>query len=104
MSNGLGAFRVEPANALKPERSLSSHNYRLSAYERKEKDFYPTPGELGTGLALGLRRLGLYSVLLLGLRVSCVFEVCGAFGGRVGVHLAAMRDDRFVDVEEEPRQ
>ena len=60
MSNGLGAFRVEPANALKPERSLSSHNYRLSAYERKEKDFYPTPAELGTGLALGLRRLGLY--------------------------------------------
>ena len=32
MSNGLGAFRVEPANALKPERSLSSRNYRLSAY------------------------------------------------------------------------
>ena len=60
MSNGLGAFRVEPANALKPERSLSSHNYRLSAYERKEKDFYPTPAELGTGLALGLRRLALY--------------------------------------------
>ena len=60
MSNGLGAFRVEPANALKPERSLSSHNYRLTAYERKEKDFYPTPAELGTGLALGLRRLGLY--------------------------------------------
>jgi hypothetical protein len=60
MSNGLGAFRVEPANALKPERSLSSHNYRLSAYERKEKDFYPTSAELGTGLALGLRRLGLY--------------------------------------------
>ena len=24
MSNGLGAFRVEPANALKPERSVSS--------------------------------------------------------------------------------
>ena len=51
---------MEPANALKPERSLSSHNYRPLAYERKEKDFYPTPAEIGTGLALGLRRLGLY--------------------------------------------
>ena len=34
MSNRLGAFRVEPANALKPERSLSSHKDRLSAYDR----------------------------------------------------------------------
>jgi hypothetical protein len=32
MSNALAAFRVEPANALKPERSLNSRNYRLSAY------------------------------------------------------------------------
>ena len=54
MTNSLGAFRVEPANALKPEWSLSRHNYRLSAYKRR------TPAELGTGLALGLRRLGLY--------------------------------------------
>jgi hypothetical protein len=55
MSNGLGASRVEPANALKPERSLNSRNYRLSAYERKANDFYPTPPDL----AVGLTRLGL---------------------------------------------
>jgi hypothetical protein len=35
------------------------HSYRLSAYERKENDFYPTPSDLVTGLALGLSRLGL---------------------------------------------
>ena len=40
MSNALGAFRVEPANALKPQPNLSSHNYRLSAYERLS-DLYP---------------------------------------------------------------
>jgi hypothetical protein len=34
MSNALGAFRVKPANTLKPERSPSSHNYRLTVYER----------------------------------------------------------------------
>jgi hypothetical protein len=34
------------------------HSYRLSAYERKANDFYPTPSELATGLALGLPRLG----------------------------------------------
>ena len=35
------------------------HNYRLSAYERKANDFYPTPSDLAMGLALGLPRLGL---------------------------------------------
>jgi hypothetical protein len=35
------------------------HSYRLSAYERKENDFYPTPTDLATGLALGLSRLGI---------------------------------------------
>jgi hypothetical protein len=35
------------------------HNYRLSAYERKANDFYPTPSDLAIGLALGLPRLGL---------------------------------------------
>jgi len=42
--------------ALKP---AHQHGYRLSAYERKENDFYPTPSDLATGLALGLSRLGL---------------------------------------------
>ena len=36
----------------------SAHTYRLSAYERKENDFYPTPSDLATGLAVGLSRLG----------------------------------------------
>jgi hypothetical protein len=35
------------------------HNYRLSAYERKPNDFYPTPSELAISLAVGLSRLGL---------------------------------------------
>jgi hypothetical protein len=35
------------------------HGYRLSAYERKENDFYPTPSDLAISLALGLPRLGL---------------------------------------------
>ena len=42
--------------ALKPARQ---HNYRLSAYERKANDFYPTPSDLAISLALGLPRLGL---------------------------------------------
>ncbi|HZZ22835.1 MAG TPA: hypothetical protein VFE60_09780 [Roseiarcus sp.] len=42
--------------ALKPARE---HSYRLSAYERKANDFYPTPSDLVIGLALGLPRLGL---------------------------------------------
>ena len=37
----------------------AQHSYRLSAYERKENDFYPTPSDLAIGLALGLPRLGL---------------------------------------------
>jgi hypothetical protein len=41
---------------LKPARQ---HNYRLSAYERKENDFYPTPSDLAAGLALGLSQLEL---------------------------------------------
>jgi hypothetical protein len=40
---------------LKPARQ---HTYRLSAYERKANDFYPTPSELAISLALGLTRLG----------------------------------------------
>jgi hypothetical protein len=42
--------------ALKP---AHQHGYRLSAYKRKENDFYPTPSDLATSLALGLPRLGL---------------------------------------------
>ena len=39
--------------ALKPARE---HGYRLSAYERKANDFYPTPFDLAISLALGLPR------------------------------------------------
>jgi hypothetical protein len=35
------------------------HSYRLSAYARKENDFYPMPSDLAISLALGLPRLGL---------------------------------------------
>jgi hypothetical protein len=42
--------------ALKP--SLQ-HSYRLSAFERRDNDFYPTPSDLVASLPLGLSRLGL---------------------------------------------
>ena len=42
--------------ALKPARQ---HGYRLSAYERKANDLYPTPSDLAVSLALGLPRLWL---------------------------------------------
>jgi hypothetical protein len=42
--------------ALKPARE---HSYRLSVYQRRANDFYPTPSELAISLALGLSRLGL---------------------------------------------
>src|SRR3984957_15784511 len=42
--------------ALKP---APQHGYRLSAFERKDNDFYPTPADLVTSLPLGLSRLGL---------------------------------------------
>ena len=35
------------------------HSYRLSAFERKDHDFYPTPADLVASLPLGLSRLGL---------------------------------------------
>jgi hypothetical protein len=43
-------------SVLKPARQ---HGYRLSAYKRRERDFYPTPSDLAPSLGLGLRRLGL---------------------------------------------
>lgn len=42
--------------ALKP---TCEHSYRLSAYQRRANDFYPTPSDLAISLALGLPRLGL---------------------------------------------
>jgi hypothetical protein len=44
------------AAVLKPARE---HSYRLSVYQRRANDFYPTPSELAISLAVGLTRLGL---------------------------------------------
>jgi hypothetical protein len=41
--------------AVKPARE---HSYRLSVYQRRANDYYPTPSDLAISLALGLRRLG----------------------------------------------
>ena len=44
------------AAVLNPARE---HSYRLSVYQRRVNDFYPTPSDLTISLALGLPRLGL---------------------------------------------
>src|SRR5580692_1331807 len=44
------------AAVFKPARE---HSYRLSVYQRRANDFYPTPSDLAISLALGLPRLGL---------------------------------------------
>jgi hypothetical protein len=38
-------------------KSTPQHGYRLSAFERKDHDFYPTPADLVASLPLGLSRL-----------------------------------------------
>jgi hypothetical protein len=40
-------------------RPARQHGYRVSAFERRANDFYPTPPDLAVSLALGLPRLGL---------------------------------------------
>jgi hypothetical protein len=40
-------------------RQVPQHGYRLSAFDRKDHDFYPTPADLVASLPLGLSRLGL---------------------------------------------
>ena len=42
--------------ALKP---ALQHSYRLSAFERRKNDFYPTPSDLVASVPLGFSRLGL---------------------------------------------
>jgi hypothetical protein len=39
-------------------RQAQQHGYRLSAFERKDHDFYPTPADLVASLPPGLSRLG----------------------------------------------
>ena len=52
---------MTPGVALRPRTQgpAREHNYRLSVYQRRANDFYPTPYELAISLALGLSRLGL---------------------------------------------
>ena len=40
-------------------KSSLQHSYRLSAFERRDNDFYPTPSDLVASLPLGLSQLGL---------------------------------------------
>jgi hypothetical protein len=40
-------------------KSSLQHSYRLSAFERRDNDFYPTPSDLLASLPLGLTQLGL---------------------------------------------
>jgi hypothetical protein len=40
-------------------RQAPQHGYRLSAFERNDHDFYPTPADLVASLPIGLSRLGL---------------------------------------------
>ena len=40
-------------------KSSRLHSYQLSAFERRENDFYPTPSDLVASLPLGLSRLGI---------------------------------------------
>ena len=57
-------------------KSAHPHNYRLSAYERRANDFYPTPSDLATGLARGLSRLGFDLPRM-------ALDPCGGDGGYV---------------------
>jgi hypothetical protein len=41
------------------QKPVREHSYRLSVYQRRANDFYPTPSDLAISLALGLPRLGL---------------------------------------------
>jgi hypothetical protein len=43
----------------KRKRQTPEHGFHLSAYERQDADFYPTPPILAAGLAIGLSRLGI---------------------------------------------
>jgi hypothetical protein len=62
--------------ALKPARQ---HDYRLSAYERKANDFYPTPSDLAISLALGLPWLGSICLKLRSIRVAVTARSAAAW-------------------------
>ena len=51
------AIRQARAEANRKRRALKKHGFHLSAYERKDADFYPTPPILAAGLAVGMPQL-----------------------------------------------
>src|SRR3984957_20481363 len=79
--------------ALKP---APQHGYRLSAFERKDNDFYPTPADLAASLPLGLSRLGLEMPRM-------ALDPCGGDGAlrrgltpfRVDVRLSDLYADKY---------
>jgi hypothetical protein len=53
------AIRQARAEESRQRRALKTHGFHLSAYEREDSDFYPTPPILAAGLAVGLSQLGI---------------------------------------------
>lgn len=51
------AIRQQRAEENRKRRALKTHGFHLSAYEREDSDFYPTPPILAAGLAVGLPQL-----------------------------------------------
>jgi hypothetical protein len=51
------AIRQARAEENRKRRALKKHGFHLSAYEREDADFYPTPPILVAGLAVGLPQL-----------------------------------------------
>jgi hypothetical protein len=51
------AIRHARAEENRKRRALKTHGFHLSAYEREDSDFYPTPPILAAGLAVGLPQL-----------------------------------------------
>jgi hypothetical protein len=54
-ANAIRRARAEAKRKLRDK----EHGFHLSAYERQDADFYPTPPILAAGLAIGLSRLGI---------------------------------------------
>ena len=76
------------------------HSYRLSAFERRDHDFYPTPSDLMASLPLGLARPGLESP-----RVA--LDPCGGDGALrrslapfgVDVRLSDLYPDKYLGAD-----
>jgi hypothetical protein len=68
------AIRQARAEENRKRRALKAHGFHLSAYEREDSDFYPTPPILAAGLAVGLPQLGIN-------RPRIALDPCGGDGG-----------------------